>query len=265
MKPESAAEAAPPDQHELVDRQFGTTAAAYLTSRVHAAGKDLDELASRAAASRPPQVLDLGCGAGHVSFALARGGAGRVLAYDLSERMLDVVAAEARSRGHSNIVTRAGPAEDLPFDDESFDWVVTRFSAHHWLDLRGALAEAARVLEPAGRLIVIDVVAPETPLLDTVLQTLEILRDASHVRNYRVSEWQALFAAAGFGAPSVRGWKLPLEFASWVQRIATPPERVLALRAVFAELPAEAREYFRVDQELGFAIDCCWLEAQLGG
>jgi SAM-dependent methyltransferase len=262
MESKNAADRPPLDQHGLVDRQFGATAAAYLTSRVHAEGADLDELAALAAAMRPAQVLDLGCGAGHVSFALARGGAGHIHAYDLSEAMLAVVAAQARTRGHSNIDARAGSAEHLPFDDASIDWVVTRFSAHHWLDLRGALAEAARVLKPDGRLIVIDVVAPETPLFDTVLQTLEILRDASHVRNYRVSEWQAMITAAGFGAARVHGWKLPLEFDGWVRRIATPRERVLALQAVFAALPAEAREYFRVDTALSFAIDCSWFEAR---
>lgn len=258
----SKSDGSPLDQHGLVDRQFGTTAAAYLTSQVHAAGADLDELTALAAAIRPAQVLDLGCGAGHVSFALARGGASRVYAYDLSEAMLDVVAAEARTRAHLNIEPRVGSAEQLPFADESIDWVVTRFSAHHWLDLRAALVEAARVLQPGGRLIVIDVVAPEAPLYDTVLQTLEILRDASHVRNHRVSEWQAMIMAAGFGAPSVHGWKLPMEFDAWVRRIATPPERVLALKAVFAALPAEARAYFQVDAALSFAIDCSWFEAR---
>jgi ubiquinone/menaquinone biosynthesis C-methylase UbiE len=141
---------------------------------------------------------------------------------------------------------------------------VSRYSAHHWLDLPRALAGAARVSRPGGRLIVIDVVAPEAPLLDTVLQTLEILRDASHVRNYHISEWRQMLAAAGFGAPSVHGWKLPLEFNSWVRRIATPPERVLALKTVIKALPAEAREYFRIDAALGFATDCAWIEAKAG-
>ena len=49
---------------------------------------------------------------------------------------------------------------------------------------------------PGGRLVVIDVVAPEIPLFDTTLQVIEFLRDASHVRDYRVSEWIAMQKAA---------------------------------------------------------------------
>jgi SAM-dependent methyltransferase len=124
-------------QHALVGRQFGSQAEAYLASGVHAAGADLERLSRRADASRPARVLDLGCGAGHVSYALARGGASEIVAYDLAPQMLAVVAAEARQRGHANIVTDQGPAERLPFDSARFDWVVSRFSAHHWLRFNG--------------------------------------------------------------------------------------------------------------------------------
>ncbi|WP_163311821.1 class I SAM-dependent methyltransferase, partial [Enterobacter cloacae] len=88
--------------------------------------------------------------------------------------------------------TQAGRAERLPFDDAAFDIVATRFSAHHWYDVRKGLAEARRVLKPGGKLVIVDIVAPEVPLLDTLLQTAEVLRDVSHVRDYRVSEWQAM-------------------------------------------------------------------------
>ncbi len=48
----------------------------------------------------------------------------------------------------------------------------------------------ARVLAPGGRLSVIDVIAPEMPLLDTVLQAVEFLRAASHVRSFATdSAW----------------------------------------------------------------------------
>jgi predicted nicotinamide N-methyase len=63
------------DQLELATHQFGSTAAKYLTSAVHAGGADIERLAEMSARVRPAHALDLGSGAGHVSFALARGGA----------------------------------------------------------------------------------------------------------------------------------------------------------------------------------------------
>src|ERR1051326_2484300 len=120
--------------HEaLVGRQFGTRASAYLSSAVHAQGADLESLAALVEEDSAAQVLDLGCGAGHVSFAVAPR-AKSVVAYDLSSDMLDVVARAAKDRGLANITTRQGVAEPLPFPDGSFDRVLSRYSTHHWRD-----------------------------------------------------------------------------------------------------------------------------------
>jgi len=248
------------DQQALSVRQFGTHAANYLTSTVHATGMDLERLAAAARQHQPARVLDLGCGAGHASFALARGGARRITAYDLAVDMLAVVEKEAATRGIETIETRVGAAEVLPFENNTFDLIVTRYSAHHWASVPRALAECARVAAPRGRLVVIDVVAPERPLFDTCLQVVEFLRDASHVRDYRVSEWSAMQRSAGFAEPTVTSWKLALEFESWIARIGTPPARVAALKAVFAEMATEVREYFRIGPEGSFETDSAWLE-----
>jgi ubiquinone/menaquinone biosynthesis C-methylase UbiE len=249
------------DQQELSTKQFGASASNYLASAVHATGADLERLSAVAGLLQPARALDLGCGAGHASFALARGGARRVTAYDPSPDMLAVVTREAAARGHDAIETCLGAAEALPFENNTFDLIVTRYSAHHWASVPRALAECARVMSPGGRLVVIDVIAPQTPLLDTSLQVIEFLRDASHVRNYRVTEWRAMQRAAGFDEPTVTRWRLSLEFKSWISRIGTPPARVAALQAVFAELPGEVREYFQIDPQLSFATDSAWLEA----
>jgi SAM-dependent methyltransferase len=249
------------DQQALSAQQFGSNAAFYLASPVHASGADLERLSAVARQGPIARALDLGCGAGHASFALARGGVRRLTAYDPSTAMLAVVAREAAARGHDAIETQAGAAEALPFASGAFDLVVTRYSAHHWASVPQALAECARVLVSGGRLIAIDVIAPEAPLLDTCLQVLEFLRDGSHVRDYRVLEWGAMLRAAGFTVPAVDRWKISMEFKSWVARIGTPPGRVAALQYVFAELPAEARDYFRVTAEYGFEIDTAWIDA----
>jgi ubiquinone/menaquinone biosynthesis C-methylase UbiE len=247
----------------MTTRQFGARAANYLTSTVHATGADLERLTALAARSRPTRVLDLGCGAGHVSFALAQGGATRVTAYDPSSEMLGVVAQSAALRGFGKkIDTCVGSAEVLPFEANTFDLVVTRYSAHHWSNVPKALAECARVTTSAGRLVVIDVIAPEMPLLDTSLQVIEFLRDASHVRDYRISEWTAMQRAAGFAVPTVIEWKLSIDFKSWIERIGTPADRIAALECVLSALPTEARDYFQLSLENSFVTDSAWIEAQ---
>jgi ubiquinone/menaquinone biosynthesis C-methylase UbiE len=251
------------DQPTLVAKHFGSAAQNYLTSSVHALGSDLQQLENLAKELKPKNTLDLGCGAGHASYALAQGGASAIVAYDLLDQMLNIVEKEAQSRGLTQITTQKGSVESLPFPDNSFDLIVTRFSAHHWHDIDAALAETARVLAPGGALIVIDVVTPEIPLFDTVLQTIEILRDPSHVRDYRVSEWNAMLTRAGFSVANHHQWKLPLEFNSWVSRIGTSDERVQALQTVFAALPQEVKDYFSITEDNSFASDAAWIAAYI--
>ena len=248
-------------QRSLAAEQFGASAHAYLSSSVHAQGTDLQRLTELSRRLDRPAALDLGCGAGHAGFAMAQGGA-RVTAYDLSAEMLAVVEGEVQRRGIHGMQTRQGPAEHLPFADATFDLVATRFSAHHWLDVSAAMREVRRVLRADGTLVVIDAIAPESPLLDTLLQTVEILRDASHVRDYRVSEWAALLQAAGFAAPESDTWTLPMEFATWVARMRTPELRVNAIRDVLARATEEARRHFRMQTDGSFNLDVAWMQTQ---
>lgn len=255
-------------QTAVAAKQFGETASAYLTSAVHAQGEDLQRLQAivgeHSSTSRAAKVLDLGCGGGHVSFAVAPFAA-TVVASDLSAQMLDVVAAAAHQRGLSNIVTQKAQAESLPFDDAAFDIVITRFSAHHWSDVPAGLREAHRVLKAGGRMIVVDIVAPEQPLLDTMLQSVEILRDASHVRDYRVSEWSAMLNAVGFAVQDApRQWRLKMVFADWIARMRTPSERVAAIRSLFDGASDEVRHHFAVESDYSFTIDSAFFEAVKG-
>ncbi len=228
--------------HDQVADAFGSTAAAYLTSHVHATGADLQTLAAAVQSTPNAAVLDMGCGAGHASFAVAAH-AKSVVAYDIAPPMLETVAAAARERGLDAIRTQQGAAEKLPFDDASFDWVISRMSAHHWHDVPQALAEVRRVLKPGGRVLFIDIAGHDHPLLDTHLQAVELLRDGSHIRDYRADEWLALFEAAGFKTTIRERWRLPIDFASWVARMCTPEPRVTAIRSIWTSAPDEVRQY----------------------
>src|SRR5690348_7423005 len=198
---------------QAVQDQFDSKAQAYLSSAVHAQGPDLAYASGLASGQA---ALDVGCGAGHLSFALA-GSFRRVVALDPSPGMREVVEQAARVRGLPQVETREGGAESLPFEDSTFDLVGTRFSAHHWRKLEAGLREMRRVLRPGGCLLAIDTLGHEDPLVDTHLQSIELIRDPSHVRNRSASQWRGLLEAAGFRDVRLRQWPVRLEFASWVE------------------------------------------------
>ena len=240
--------------------QFGSQAAAYVTSAVHAAGADLDRMAARMRELRPARALDLGCGGGHVAFAIAPE-SGSVTALDLSPDMLAAVAAEAARRGLSNIATEAGSVEALPFADAAFDAVATRFSAHHWRDVRAGLAEARRVAKSGATALFADVVAPDDALLDTHLQAVELLRDPSHVRDHSVPEWLAMLGDAGFAVDKVTHGRLRMAFSSWIARMRTPEPLVAAIRALQASAPDEVARHFGIEPDGSFWLDTVLIEA----
>lgn len=246
--------------HDHVDKQFGEQAGAYLTSAVHASGRDLVKLSERLYALSDARVLDLGCGAGHASFIAAQH-VKEVVAYDLSEKMLTVVAKTAEERGYHHLTTRQGYAEKLPFANDEFDIVISRYSAHHWHDVGSALREVRRVLKPGGKAIFMDVNAPGNPVLDIWLQTVEALRDTSHVRDYSPGEWLTLFTESGLAIGSISHDRLELEFTSWVERMRTPQVMVQAIRAYQHSAPYDVQRYYALQPDGSFTTDIIFIEA----
>ena len=246
---------------DVVQRQFGERANAYLGSAVHAQGAEFALLQAELAGQDSARVLDLGCGAGHVSFHVAPLVA-EVVAYDLSQSMLDVVARAAAERSLGNIVTERGAAERLPFADASFDFVFSRYSAHHWSDLGLALREVRRVLKPGGVAAFIDIMSPGSPLLDTYLQSVEVLRDTSHVRDYSASEWLQQVSEAGLSTRSHSRQRLHLEYTSWVERMRTPAPMREAIRQLQQAMGEEVRQYYQIEADGSFSTDVLVLWAE---
>ena len=238
--------------NSLVQSQFGPGAADYITSTVHAHGADLQRIAAIAATHAPVHTLDLGCGGGHVAYAMAPH-AGQVTACDLSPDMTTAVAAEAARRGLGNIQTSAAPAAALPFADGAFEMLACRFSAHHWQDVPSGLREARRVLRPGGVAVFADVFAP--PL------AVELLRDPSHVRDYGEAEWRAMLAQAGFAITAATKGRLRMHFADWTARMRTPPDRAAAIRTLQALASSEVASHFAIEADGSFTIDTILFES----
>lgn len=246
---------------QSVSHQFSPNASNYLTSAVHAQGPDLIKLAALLESYPKAVVVDLGCGAGHASFSAAKS-VKKVVAYDLSAEMLAVVKQAAADKQLANIATEQGYAESLPFADESVEVVISRYSAHHWHDVGQALREVRRILKPGGKVIMMDIASPGHPVLDVHLQTIEKLRDTSHVRNYSTGEWLQKFNEAGLRIETLSSGKLQLEFGSWVARLKTPEHFVVAIRELQKVSSHEVSQYFAIQADGTFETDTVFIEAK---
>jgi ubiquinone/menaquinone biosynthesis C-methylase UbiE len=102
------------------------------------------------------RVLEIGPGTGYYTLDLAEwvGADGAVDIFDLQQEMLDHTIRRARERGLWNVNPTQGDAQELPYDDDSFDAAVLVTVLGEIPDQGAALREIARVLRPGGRLIV---------------------------------------------------------------------------------------------------------------
>ena len=148
------------------------------------------------------RVLDLGSGSGTDSFAAAQlvGPSGQVTGVDMTDEQL--AKADRLRRGAAHIRFVQGRLEDLPFDDASFDVVISNGVVNLCPDKARVFAEAARVLAPGGRLAIADIVAtralPESVTCNADLWSACIGGAAPEV------DYRAAIEAAGLKIDTVR-------------------------------------------------------------
>lgn len=247
--------------YDRVKDSFGPNAHAYTVSQGHANQTELEKLVERTAPQPADCLLDIGTGAGHTAIAFAPA-VSRVIAYDLTPQMLEEVERNAAAKGITNLETRQGAAENLPYPDASFELVSCRLTTHHFADLPQALGEMARVLKPGGKLIIMDTTVPEDPDLDREINEIEVLRDPSHVRNYPASEWRSLVEGVGlkitFEENNYYDEGDKMDFGAWVRRIKTSPENVTRLEELFRGASPALTEALQIDLnqpgKIGFAL-----------
>jgi ArsR family transcriptional regulator len=122
----------------------------------HVPGRSWKSLAEALLLLLPPmEIADLGAGEGTFSLLLA-GRAKRVIAVDNSAGMIEVGREQAARIGIVNVEFRQGDMEEVPIEDGAVDLVLFSQSLHHALHPERAIGEAARILRPGGRIVILD-------------------------------------------------------------------------------------------------------------
>jgi ubiquinone/menaquinone biosynthesis C-methylase UbiE len=189
---------------KIID-QFTRWAKPFADLPIHAEQEAMASSLSACAVTADMAVLDVACGPGIITCALAAQ-ANRVVGIDLTPAMVAQAKERQEAAGLTNVTWQVGNATDLPFADGSFDRVVTRYSFHHMPAPAAALAEMKRVCRPDGRVVVIDA----TPSPDTQLayDRMEILRDPSHTSALTLEQLRALGRAEGLRELLIDGYRL---------------------------------------------------------
>jgi len=185
---------------------------AFRDSPTHREGPDLDLVVEWCEPAPDVKVLDVASGGGHVARRLREEGCTVVTVDPAPGMKADVVA----------------PAEHLPFEDGSFDVVTCRIAAHHFADIRAAVAEMARV---SNRLLVIE----DNVFRGEDVEEAEKLRDPTHVRCYSEDDWKELVTDAGFEVEQVEHFPRRQSVDAWLARVDTPPGDAARIRELLAD------------------------------
>ena len=194
-----------------------------LAERLEARGKAADEIEARNAyldlleIRAGERVLDVGCGSGVVTRAIAArvGAAGRVVGLDPSEALLSVARehADASDVG-SRIEFRAGSALELPFPDASFDAAIAVTVLAHMHEGARAIPELVRVVRPGGRVAAFDFDADMTIFThsdrEMTRRIVAAASDAVAVDGWIARRLPGLLIEAGLTDVRVRGF-FPLD------------------------------------------------------
>ena len=156
----------------------------------------LSDLVALAAPRKDDDVLDVACGGGLVTRAFAPASRS-VTGIDITPAMLKKARSLCAEAGLKNVKFVEGNASALPFPDNAFSVVVTRYSVHHMQDPGTFVRELARVCKRGGTVVIADVVVSENKAQAAAFNRLEILRDPSHVANLSHNALQELMLGAG--------------------------------------------------------------------
>lgn len=203
--------------------QFSKQASGYSSITSHSDA--LEKLISITSASKTDEVLDIACGSGIVSCEFAKH-TKHVTGIDMTQGMLDEAKKLQTKYNLTNLTWQIGDVENLPYSDNSFSIVVSRFGFHHFLNPFKVLSEMKRVCKPNGIVMVVDVSLPDSKIKK--YNKMEKNRDCSHVAALSLTEFSSLFNKANFKNIHTDFYSMKIELNEQLQ--ASFPSDLMALK-----------------------------------
>jgi ubiquinone/menaquinone biosynthesis C-methylase UbiE len=174
-------------------------------------------------------VLEVGAGTGNF-LGLFEDVSSGLVALDLTAAMLE----QSRSRFPRMMRVQADGAR-IPLVSECVDLVASAQALHHIWDPLPILMEMRRVVQPQGRVLIVDQVAPERYEEAVAMNELEIVRDPSHASSRPASAFRVLLRRAALEIIDERFHESVDRLSSWMWQQEFPAERIEAVRRFIAE------------------------------
>ncbi len=229
------------DHQRQIKEEFSRQANTFSNAAALTGSGIVDRIRSAAGFGDKLRVLDVGCGPGIVTEALA-GEGHEVIALDLTPEMVRRARQRCQDSGFFNVHYVIGQAEYLPFEETVFKAVVTRLTIHHFADPGVVCSDMARITRSKGRLIFADIISSENAEESKLHNALEILRDPSHVRMISSNAMKDLVETTGLEIIQEDQWTMQREFGEWMQIVNSPAraEPLFIVMSSFAKAGIEA-------------------------
>ena len=143
------------------------------------------------------RILDLGTGSGYLSFPIAKNNPGcDVIGLDIVKAALEANRTRADVEEIKNLSFVSYDGIDFPFEDDTFDLVVTRYALHHFPDIEHSVGEVSRVLKNGGKFFISDPCPNECDSKRFVDDYMRLKKDG-HIKFYTKEEWNAICSRQG--------------------------------------------------------------------
>ena len=203
------------EQQERVRERFTRSADTFARFALSTRAGEAVHLAELAAAQPHDFALDLACGPGTFTLAVAAR-VKFVCGLDLTPAILALAQRAMYAAGLRNVALVCGAATALPYRDAAFDLATCGYALHHMPDPAAAVRELARALRRGGRVAIVDLIVPEGAA-PQVHNRIERARDNSHATTLTARKLHRLLESAGFHIRSSEQFERVRLFSDWMR------------------------------------------------